>query len=495
MACVNPRNIPQSILPPVKSKIKLIKALVLLSAYSFISDPAKGNPLNLHRLVHRATRNWMRQNQRFADFIGKTAERLNEAFPDNDHSNRKVWRAYLPHALSLSEEKEFKYQHDCYVDLIENIGSCLISDGRYNEAEPVFCDAKEIQQRRQGKTHPSTLTIMGKLASVYIRQGRFKQAETLETQVLESSRQTLGPEHHDTLTTMADLAMINYEQGHYKQAETLMVQVLGAMKIVLGPEHRDTLASMAYLGHIYHSQGRLNQAEELYVQVLESQKRVMGPEHPLTVSCIDNLASVYQSQGRLRQAEKLYVQVIEEKEKILGAEHPSTLSSMSNLSSVFKKYGGAKQLKKAEELEKQTIEIRKQTLGPEHPRSLTSMSNLALTYWQQAKLQQAEKLGKHIIESSKMEAGGRAEGGGAGIPEEIRPGTYQHHNQRGESCVYLESASIFVKKHLGPKHPDTVQARDALLQWEEEVGNFTESSGHDSSAEDSTEDSASRRLG
>ncbi|KAB8232212.1 uncharacterized protein BDW43DRAFT_320187 [Aspergillus alliaceus] len=323
MACVNPRNIPQSILPPVKSKIKLIKALVLLSAYSFISDPAKGNPLNLHRLVHLATRNWMRQNQRFADFIGKTAERLNEAFPDNDHSNRKVWRAYLPHALSLSEEKEFKYQHDCYVDLIENMGA------------PVFCDAKEIQQRRQGKTHPSTLTIMG----------RFKQAETLETQ------------HHDTLTTMADLAMINYEQGHYKQAETLMVQVLGAMKIVLGPEHRDTLASMAYLGHIYHSQGRLNQAEELYVQVLESQKRVMGPEHPLTVSCIDNLASVYQSQGRLRQAEKLYVQVIEEKEKILGAEHPSTLSSMSNLSS----------LKKAEELEKQTIEIRKQTLGPEHP--------------------------------------------------------------------------------------------------------------------------------
>ncbi|KAE8396584.1 hypothetical protein BDV23DRAFT_177575 [Aspergillus alliaceus] len=434
MACVNPRNIPQSILPPVKSKIKLIKALVLLSAYSFISDPAKGNPLNLHRLVHLATRNWMRQNQRFADFIGKTAERLNEAFPDNDHSNRKVWRAYLPHALSLSEEKEFKYQHDCYVDLIENIGSCLISDGRYNEAEPVFCDAKEIQQRRQGKTHPSSLTIMGKLASVYIRQGRFKQAETLETQVLESSRQTLGPEHHDTLTTMADLAMINYEQGHYKQAETLMVQVLGAMKIVLGPEHRDTLASMAYLGHIYHSQGRLNQAEELYVQVLESQKRVMGPEHPLTV--------------------------IEEKEKILGAEHPSTLSTSKIATS-----GKARETHNRGQ--KENTRIRASLY-------LTSIHNLALTYSSQAKWRQAEELRVEVLEFQKKLG-----------PEHINTIT---------SVVNL-AASIFVKKHLGPKHPDTVQARDALLQWEEEVGNFTESSGHDSSAEDSTEDSASRRLG
>ncbi|KAE8418203.1 hypothetical protein BDV36DRAFT_295425 [Aspergillus pseudocaelatus] len=505
MACVNPRNIPQSLLPPAKSKIKMVKALGLLSAYSFISDQAKNNPLNLHRLVYLATRSWMRRNQQFNLFIRKTAERLTEAFPNNDHTNRNLWRIYLPHALSLLEEDEFKRQQEQYIDLLKNVGECLVSDGRYNEAESLLCDARNIEQKRNGEAHPSTLTSMSKLASVYIGQGRFTEAEALNVEVLGTRNQILGPEHRDTLTTMGHLARVYYEKGHYKQAETLRLQVLETMRKVLGPEHADTLSSMVHLGNLFHIQGKLKEAEELSLQVLEHQKKVLGPRHPLTLSSIANLASVYQSQGRYKQAEELHIQAIEKKKNVLGSEHPSTLSSIVNLAAAYRIQG---RLGQTEELEKQVVEIRKQALGTEHPRTLLSMANLALTYRQQAKLQQAEELGVLVLEARKQVLGPEHPFTLTSIhnlaltyfsqakwqqAEELRTQVLEsqtkilgpenpitmtsmvnlayirHCTGRKHDAISLMTKCVRLReKCLGPKHPDTLNAKDVLDQWEKE---------------------------
>ena len=61
MACVDPKDIPQSLLPPGLSRKKEIDALGTLSAYSFISRRPVDVALDLHRLVHLATRNWLRK--------------------------------------------------------------------------------------------------------------------------------------------------------------------------------------------------------------------------------------------------------------------------------------------------------------------------------------------------------------------------------------------------------------------------------------------------
>ncbi|KAK6832630.1 hypothetical protein RU639_004351 [Aspergillus parasiticus] len=505
MACVNPRNIPQSLLPPAKSKIKMVKALGLLGAYSFISDQAKESPLNLHRLVHLATRNWMRENQQFKLFIRKTAERLTEAFPNNDHTKRNLWRSYLPHALSLLEEDEFKGQREQYIELLENVGDCLVSDGRYNEAEALFCDARDIQQKRNGEVHLSTLAIMSKLASVYIGQGRFTEAETLNVQVLETRNQTLGPEDPATLKTMGDLSRVYYEKGHYKQAETLSLQVLKAMRKVLGPEHSDTLSSMTHLGNIFHKQGKLKQAEELSLQVLEHQKKMLGPGHPSSLTSITNLASVYRTQGRYKEAEELYKQTIEKKNNILGLEHPHTLTDMLNLAAVYRNQG---RLGQTEELENQVIEIRKRTLGKEHPTTLLSMANLALTYWQQTKLQQAEELGVRVLAARKQVLGPEHPSTLTSIhnlaltyfsqakwqqAEELRTQVLKSQKKilgpedpntitsmvnlayiwyctgRNHDPINLMTECVRLReKCLGPKHPETLSAKEMLGQWQKE---------------------------
>ncbi|KAL4789834.1 hypothetical protein BDV19DRAFT_396648 [Aspergillus venezuelensis] len=256
MACVNPRNIPQTFLPQPGSKVKMTDALGLLNAYSFITIQPGNRFITLHRLVYLATRNWMRKEDQFAVYIKKAADRLNETFPNNGHTNRQLWREYLPHALSLLGEPEFHEQKEQYIDYMKNVGSCLYSDGRYNEAEQLEVQVLETQK-----------------------------------QVLETQKQVLGPEHPGTLTSMDNLASTYWNQGRWKEAEQLQVQVLETQKQVLGPEHPDTLTSMDNLAHTWKSLGNIQNALALMNKCVELRNKVLGSDNPDSMSSCNALTN------------------------------------------------------------------------------------------------------------------------------------------------------------------------------------------------------------
>ncbi|KAE8413586.1 hypothetical protein BDV36DRAFT_27700 [Aspergillus pseudocaelatus] len=418
MACIDPRNIPQSLLPPQASKKQRLDALGLLNAYSFTNSQGMG--INMHRLVHIATRNWLRKEGLFSGWIERVAEHMQKAFPDNHYTNRGLWREYLPHALALLHEREFIIQQEQYIDLVEKIADCLASDGRYHEAEVLYNELMRIHQENYGPEYLSTLSSMANLASTYRNQGRWNEAEKLDVQVMETCKTVLGAEHPDTLTSMGNLASTYQHQGRWNEAEKLVVQVIETRKTVLGAEHPDTLTSMANLASTYRKQGRWNEAEKLDVQVMETSKTVLGAEHPKTLTSIANLASTFWNQGRWNEAEKLEIQVITRK-TVLGAEHPDTLTSMGNLASTYQHQG---RWNEAEKLFVQVIETSKTVLGAEHPFTLTSMANLAYTWKYQDKLQDALALIK--------------------------------------KCSELHS------KVLGPNHPDTRSCSRALGDWIDE---------------------------
>ncbi|GKZ37400.1 hypothetical protein AbraIFM66950_008923 [Aspergillus brasiliensis] len=419
LACINPRDIPRSLLPQPISKKSETDALGLLKAFSFISEESGDSSLSLHRLVHLATRNWMRKNQQFSLHIMKTADRLSEVFPNNDHANRQVWREYLPYALSLIAEADFRKEQEKYIDLIKNVRSCLYSDGRWKEAEELGARVIVLHKQVLGPEHPDTLTSMGYLVAIYMHQERWKEAEELGMEALELYKEVLGPEHPYTLTSMANLASTYRHQERWKEAEELEVQALKLRKQVLGPEHPDTLTSMANLASTYSEQERWKKAEELGVQVMELRKRVLGPEHPDTLTSMANLAFTYSEQERWKEVEELEVQVMELRKQVLGPEHPDTLRSMNNLAVTYLEQ---ERWEEAEELGVQVMELHKRVLGPEHPDTLTSMGNLAFTWKIQGKAKDALALMKQ--------------------------------------CTELR------RKLLGPDHPYTISSSDTLRDWE-----------------------------
>ncbi|KAL3429140.1 P-loop containing nucleoside triphosphate hydrolase protein [Aspergillus tetrazonus] len=118
MACISPRDIPESILPSTTSAKKKVEALGVLKAYSFVTAQVDDSFFSLHRLVHLATRNWLRKRETFETWVERAAAQLDKIFPSDKHENRQIWRGYLPHALYLVDSAEFRAYQDNHKDFL-----------------------------------------------------------------------------------------------------------------------------------------------------------------------------------------------------------------------------------------------------------------------------------------------------------------------------------------------------------------------------------------
>ena len=84
----------------------------------------------------------------------------------------------------------------------------LAQGAHYAEAEKLWTQTLEIEQRVHGPDHPSTLVTMDNLGAIFMQDGRNADAEKLFRQVVDSQRRVLGPEHPNTLRSMGDVAEV-----------------------------------------------------------------------------------------------------------------------------------------------------------------------------------------------------------------------------------------------------------------------------------------------
>ena len=373
MACVEAKDIPLSLLPPGQSRRKEIEAIGTLQAYSFIVKRPTVLTVNIHRLVHLATRNWLRKEGMLYGWSTRVIAKLKEVMIDIGHSNRATWRPLLPHVYfalgSTLVDKDDKNR----VRVLWRYGKCMYCDGRYWEAEEAFKQVLEVRKTKLGADHLDTLSSMRKLASTYRRQGRWSEAEKLGVQVMETSKTKLGADHPDTLTSIANLASTYRNQGRWEEAEKLDVQVMETRKTKLGADHPSTLTSIANLASTFWNQGRWEEAEKLFVQVMETRKTKLGADHPDTLTSMANLASTYRNQGRWDEAEELQAKELELCARKLGQRHPDTLISMMNLAFIWKDIGRQED---ALDLIQTCFDLRQQVLGIGHPYTVSTLSTL-----------------------------------------------------------------------------------------------------------------------
>jgi tetratricopeptide (TPR) repeat protein len=394
MACVDAKDIPVSLLPPGPSKKKEADAIGMLDAYSFINKRSEDLSLDLHRLVHLATRNWLRKEDLLAKWTERAVARLKDVLPVDFHQAdqcRSVWRRYLTHARYTLECNTIEKDDECKFELAWRLATCLHCDGRYAEAEVLYAESVESEKKMLGPEHKHTLASMGALALIISDRGRWKEAEELQTQVVEAEKRVLGPEHPNTLTNMSNLALTFWRQGRLEEAEKLGMQVLEINKRILGLEHPDTLSSMNSLAVTFSDQGRMKEAEDLYTQVIEIRKSVLGQEHIDALISMSNLALTFRRQRRLKEAEELGLQVLEISKRVLGREHPSTLTSMNNLAFTWNSCGRRTEALK---LMEECVLLRSQALGPNHPHTLDSRE--LLLEWQTEELGTAASVDEDV---------------------------------------------------------------------------------------------------
>jgi tetratricopeptide (TPR) repeat protein len=248
MACVDRKDIPQSLLPLAGRSRKLaMEAIGTLRAYYFIATRGQAAVFDLHRLVHLATRSWLQKEGALSRWSQTAIERLNDLFPNDDHQNRTQWRALLPHAPYALPEASIAQDSGRRLDLTEKYARSLYSDGRYREAEKSFQELFEARKTKLGADHPSTLTGMANLAPTYRNQGRWEEAEQLEVQVMETRKTKLGADHPSTLTSMNNLAFTWKGQGRNEAAVKLMSECVRLITLKLGAHHPSTISAIKAL--------------------------------------------------------------------------------------------------------------------------------------------------------------------------------------------------------------------------------------------------------
>ena len=106
ISCIEWKAILRSILPRVQSEVWMEDAIGTLCGYSFVTRRENEEVYDVHRLVHLATRVWIRQYGDARGVTEKSISKVAGVFSSNYYTNREVWRAYLPHALRLVEDEQ-----------------------------------------------------------------------------------------------------------------------------------------------------------------------------------------------------------------------------------------------------------------------------------------------------------------------------------------------------------------------------------------------------
>ncbi|KAM3086792.1 hypothetical protein ACMFMG_000914 [Clarireedia jacksonii] len=470
MACLVRQNIPQSLLPIPSSKKKAIDAIGTLTAYSFITKHDLNNLFDVHRLVHLATRQWLRNENKLIVWTDRALIRLADIFPSGDHENRAIWSTYLPHACNILAQHRLEAMSETTrITLLDNIGWCLENTGQYREAEKIHRQVQELRIKVLGPEHPDTLMSMCYVAAALREQGNYREAEQIHRQELELCSKILGPEHPDTLTSISYIAAALSNQGNYREAKKMHRQVLELRIKVLGPKHPNTLASMYSVAAALSNQGNYREAEKMHRQVQELRIKVLGPEHPDTLTSISHIAAALGSQGNYREAEQIHRQVLELRIKVLGPEHPDTLTSIRYVAAALSEQGNYRE---AEQIHRQVLELRTKVSGPEHPDTLASMCYIAAVLSEQGNYQEAEQIHRQVLEL-QMKILGPEHPDTLTSMCNVAAVLSNQGNYREAEQIHRQELEL-CSKVLGPKHPDTLTSMYHLAVALSGQGNYRE---------------------
>ncbi|KAF4440431.1 hypothetical protein F53441_12274 [Fusarium austroafricanum] len=250
LAFIEPKAVPQSMLPEGKSKQQLTRAIGTLCGYRFLDRRGSSRVFDMHSLVHMAIRSWVLENDLEKEQSQAVIARLREIFPIDDWENRGLWRQYLPHAIKLFRCPEDGW-NDERCELGYWVGRCLHVDGRVTEAVKLLKHVVAIREITLAEDHPSRLASQHELARVYQSNGQIQEAVRLLEHVVAVEGITLAESHPDRLASQRALAGVYQPNGQTKKAVDILEHVVAVEAETLAADNPSRQLSKDLLQHCY----------------------------------------------------------------------------------------------------------------------------------------------------------------------------------------------------------------------------------------------------
>jgi len=185
-----------------------------------------------------------------------------------------------------------------------NLGGLWMSQGRYQDAEPLLERAVELAEQGVGAGHPGLVRPVQMLADCYRLRGRFPEAAALYERSLSLAGRAYGLRSAPAMASLSGLAVVEEQAGHRERAEALHREAVAIAEDVADARDPGRIEALAGLARFYQHQGQTGSAEHLYVKALAAADFV-GARDARRVAVLRGLASLYAVQGRRAEASQI----------------------------------------------------------------------------------------------------------------------------------------------------------------------------------------------
>lgn len=413
-------------------------------AYGLLSRFPHTKTVAIHRLIQTVLKERLPEQSQ-QQWETQALHLLAFAFPEEQPIEQWSWcEQLLPHALFvLHQQAQHQTSSAERGTLLLATASYLTQRARYSEAEPLYQQARAIQEQMLGPEHPAMATMLNHLAEVQRKQGLFSEAE-------QGYRQVLSLQEADQIEkarSLYGLASILDRRGQFAEARSLFQQALTIQEHALGPMHAEVANTLTNLAVTCFNQGDHREAEQLFQRTFQIREHVFGPLHPELATSLNNLAIVARSQGKVGEVEALYHRALHIREQALGPNHPQLAGTLTNLADLYLEQH---RFKEAETLLQRSLHIRQNTLGQNHPDLACTLTNLAEALIQQERETEAEPLLQQALQILE------------GLSEPLHPEMiypcylfavlYRKQGKRQEAEPYAQRA-LLIYQHY-PAYPD-----------------------------------------
>lgn len=421
---IEPKAIPQSILPEFKSKRRLLDAIGTLCSFAFLTRRGDGNSdddiFDMHRLVHLGARIWIQRRSLATQVTYEAIIHLEDIFPGSDFAYQKLWQAYLPHALRvLHESHEHSFKERYWLFFL--VGESLNVDMRMKESIWALEETYQWAINHLPEDDILRLNSGHGLAISYMNDDRTKEAIKLFEHVIAVKRKTLPEDDTELLASLHMVSIAYLRDGQIKEATTILERVVSCRRETLPENDNARLSSEHSLGQVYLQDGHVKDAIEVLEHIVAVWK-MLPKEHPNRLASEHGLARVYLTDGRTEDAIKLLEHVVAVR-KMLPKEHSSRPTSEHELARAYLKDG---RVEDAIQLFEYVVAIQKM-LPKEHRDRLTSEHELAMAYLQDGQVEDAIKLLEYVVAVRKM------------LPEEHRERLVSEHEL---ARAYLQDGRV-----------------------------------------------------
>ncbi|ETS75698.1 hypothetical protein PFICI_12642 [Pestalotiopsis fici W106-1] len=398
LSCIEPKAIPESILPKCESEVELQEAIGMLCGYSFLVRRGDSDVFDMHHLVQLATRGWIEKGGMQEEALSEGVSHLASTFPSDYVIEHDTQLQYLPHAFRVlarsSDLETAERAHLCM-----NVGICLFVDRRFKEAIGYFEVAYHYRKTICPEDDHSRRYSESMLASTYLDARRIREAIEIFEHLTSVNKTILVDESAFRLAAEHELARAYFENRQTQKAIEILEHVVLVRRRILDEKDGGRVASEQMLAAAYSHDGRLKEAIEILEPAASVRNMTLAEEDHDRLTTEYSLGSAYHKDGRIKEAIRILEHVVSVRRKTLAEEDHDQLLSQHELASAYLDDG---RVKEAIEIFEHVVSIKRTTLAEGDHQQLASQHELARAYLDDGRVEEAIEILEYVVSMQRM---------------------------------------------------------------------------------------------